>query len=208
VTEVEWLACTDPTPMLDFLRGRASNRKLRLFACACWRRAWRFLRSEADRDTIELAERFADSLATVAELPEPFDEDGKSAWPYVCYPPAVDAPYHSDVAAYMVACTVADSVDNSEVIFTTERRSQADLLRDVFGSVPIVARPIDNVWLTETITNLASMIYGNRAFDRMPELADALEDAGCTAADVLAHCRSQGPHVRGCWVMDLLLGKD
>ncbi len=42
----------------------------------------------------------------------------------------------------------------------------------------------------------------------MPVLADALEDAGCADADILAHCRGHGPHVRGCWVVDLVLGKE
>jgi len=55
---------------------------------------------------------------------------------------------------------------------------------------------------------LASAIYGERAFDRMPILADAFEEAGCDHADVLTHCRGPGPHVRGCWEVDLMLGKE
>ena len=51
------------------------------------------------------------------------------------------------------------------------------------------------------------MIDDDRAFDRLPVLADALQDAGCDNADILTHCRSGGEHVRGCWVLDLLLGK-
>jgi hypothetical protein len=66
---------------------------------------------------------------------------------------------------------------------------------------------VDPAWLTSTVVQLASGIYEDRAFDRLPILADALMDAGCDHPDVLAHCRSDGPHVRGCWVVDLLLGK-
>jgi hypothetical protein len=62
-------------------------------------------------------------------------------------------------------------------------------------------------WLTSTVTSLAQAIYTDRAFDRLPILADALEDAGCTNQDILAHCRQPGEHVRGCWVVDLLLAK-
>ncbi|MBP3959396.1 hypothetical protein J8F10_29485 [Gemmata sp. G18] len=71
-------------------------------------------------------------------------------------------------------------------------------------------RPIttNHSWLTSGVVALATDIYQDRAFDRMPILADALQDAGCDSADILGHCRSNGPHVRGCWVIDLLLGKE
>ncbi|SRR5579871_339609 len=62
-------------------------------------------------------------------------------------------------------------------------------------------------WQSSNVVSLAQAIYDERAFNRMPILADALEDAGCTNADVLNHCRKPGEHVRGCWVVDLLLGK-
>jgi hypothetical protein len=58
------------------------------------------------------------------------------------------------------------------------------------------------------VDRLASHIYDSRAFDRLPILADALEEAGCKDAEILAHCRGPGPHVRGCWVVDLVLGKE
>jgi hypothetical protein len=81
------------------------------------------------------------------------------------------------------------------------------LLQDIFGNPfrPVTADP---EWLTATAVALAQTIYAERAFDRLPILADALEDAGCDNADILAHCRGDGPHVRGCWVVDLILGKE
>lgn len=89
----------------------------------------------------------------------------------------------------------------------TMKRMQAHLLRDIFG--PFLFRPIalDGSWLTPTATSLAKVTYDARSFDRVPILADALEEAGCTNAEILAHCRGPGPHVRGCWVVDLILGK-
>jgi len=71
-------------------------------------------------------------------------------------------------------------------------------------------RPLaaDPVWLTPTAQSLAAAIYADRAFDRLPILADALEEAGCTNVDVLLHCRQPEEHVRGCWVVDLVLGKE
>lgn len=76
----------------------------------------------------------------------------------------------------------------------------------VFGNPfrPVVADP---AWLTPTVVSIAAVIYSDRAFDRLPILADALEEAGCTNADILLHCRQPGEHVRGCWAVDLVLGK-
>ncbi|WP_149112072.1 hypothetical protein [Limnoglobus roseus] len=81
------------------------------------------------------------------------------------------------------------------------------LLRDIFGNPfrPIAFSP---AWLTPAAVGLAEAIYADRAFDRLPILADALQDAGCEDVDVLSHCRGDGPHVRGCWVVDGVLGKD
>src|SRR6185369_15625565 len=86
------------------------------------------------------------------------------------------------------------------------RASQATLLKDIFGN-PFRPVAVDPAWLTSTVVALAEGIYADRAFDRMPSLADALEDAGCDNADILNHCRQPGEHVRGCWVVDLVLGK-
>lgn len=66
---------------------------------------------------------------------------------------------------------------------------------------------VQHQWLTSTVVALAQGIRDENAFDRMPILADALQDAGCENADILDHCRGAGPHVRGCWVVDLLLCK-
>jgi hypothetical protein len=86
---------------------------------------------------------------------------------------------------------------------------QCDLLRDIFGD-PFSSSSVDAVWLTwngGTVPKLAQVIYDIRTFERQPILADALEEAGCADAAILGHLRGPGPHVRGCWVLDLLLGK-
>jgi len=85
-------------------------------------------------------------------------------------------------------------------------RHQSDILRDIYGN-PFRPIRIDPAWLTSTVVQLAQGIYEDRAFDRMPVLADALQDAGCDDAEILDHCRSEGLHVRGCWLIDLILGK-
>ncbi|MBP3956137.1 hypothetical protein J8F10_12675 [Gemmata sp. G18] len=81
------------------------------------------------------------------------------------------------------------------------------VLRDIFGNPfrPITFSPS---WRTDTVLALAAQMYSSRDFSAMPILADALQDAGSDSAEVLDHCRGPGPHVRGCWVVDLVLGKD
>jgi hypothetical protein len=86
------------------------------------------------------------------------------------------------------------------------KRVQCGFIRDIFN--PFRPVTIDPTWSTLTVKHLAGAIYDDRAFERLPILADALEEAGCTNADILAHCRGPGPHVRGCWVVDLVLGKE
>ncbi len=90
--------------------------------------------------------------------------------------------------------------------FLAEVAAQADLLRDIFGN-PFRSAEFKLEWLTSDVLALARGIYNESAFDRMPILADALQDAGCDDLDLLDHCREPGNHVRGCWVIDRLLGR-
>jgi hypothetical protein len=103
------------------------------------------------------------------------------------------------------------------VKFLVDERNAADhprrrclLLRDVFGNPfrpnpPLAASVLS--WNDGTVRRIAEGVYQERAFDRLPVLADALQDAGCDHDDLIRHCRSAGPHVRGCWAIDLILGK-
>jgi hypothetical protein len=88
----------------------------------------------------------------------------------------------------------------------TERLAQCDLLRCLFGN-PFSPITLEASPLTTTIVQIAEDIYTERAFERMPVLADALEEGGVTNTEVLAHLRGPGPHARGCHVLDLILGK-
>jgi hypothetical protein len=88
-----------------------------------------------------------------------------------------------------------------------ERKYHANVLRDIFGN-PVRPVTLDPAWLTPKVVALAQDVYDNRTFVRLPLLADALEQAGCNNADILAHCRGPGPHVLGCWLVDLILGKE
>jgi hypothetical protein len=207
MTEIEWLACTDPRPMLGFLEGKASDRKLRLFACACCRQLWHLLKNESSRRAVEGAERFADGLVSLGELDCVYEsaeedywlktEDGDesaAAW-------AALSMLHELPDALQHA--IAPDLENKDL-------RQPFLLRCIFGPLPFRLVPLDPSWLAwngGTIPKLAEAIYNDWAFDRLPILADALEDAGCNNAELLGHLRGPGPHARGCWALDLVLGR-
>ena len=90
--------------------------------------------------------------------------------------------------------------------FLRELNQQAHCLREIVGTPPrsITRDPLWLVWNEGVVSNLSRSIYDERAYDRLPILADALEDAGCTVVEVLTHLRGKGPHARGCWALDLL----
>jgi hypothetical protein len=208
MTESEWLACDDPPSMLKFLFGRASERKLRLFGCACGRRVWDFLTEDCFRCAVEVAERFADGNAAKRELLAARTASG-SALERNGLGGVVGRAYGALGSAWS---TTRESAMTAAIyplwVFTDEadRLWHISLLRDIFGN-PFRPAAIDPAWLAPGVVKLARRSYEDRAFDRMAELADALEEAGCHDADILGHCRQPGEHVRGCWVIDLILGK-
>lgn len=92
-------------------------------------------------------------------------------------------------------------------VVQTEHAAACEFLRDIFGN-PFRPVNADPFWLSSAVVALVEWIYQDRAFDRLSILADALQDAGCDNEDVLNHCRGDGPHVRGCWVVDILTGRE
>jgi hypothetical protein len=245
MTETEWLACGDPTAMLEFLRSKASDRKLRLFACACCRRSWRL--SERAATTLELAERHADGLVTMEAVEanlellagEPDSHEGARGWSMEMSGLVCGRAYDGAWFSGMAAAFADGDAFGHKVVWP----ECSKYLRCLFGNpfprlhpqrkrwltaalrfVGLIAgnsrrretsQPdatlatfaVDPSWLTSTVRSLASQMYESRDFGVMPILADALQDAGCDSAEVLDHCRGPGPHVRGCWVVDLVLGK-
>jgi hypothetical protein len=217
MTEQEWLEGTDllftdpqPEKMLAFLRSKASHRKLRLFACAC---CWRIGvgLNDLGKRAVEVAEQFADGLvseqACIDCRDAAYDPYAESDLGY--QPASSSAVYSAAGPREHFIDGVVYVVRSCRLLFPsrTESEMQANLLRDIFGN-PFRPVTVNSAWRTTSVTALAQSIYDDRAFDRMPILADALEDAGCDNADILGHCRGGGEHVRGCWVVDLVLGKD
>ena len=233
MTEQEWLACAEPALMLTAIAASGTERKLRLFNTLCCRAVWDRLCDQRSREAVRVAEEFADGLATEEMLSSTAVQ---ALAAYMELDRAVyerrdeselEPRLRVATAAYLAAMcggravvgntpiTVSFAVQHVESVSSVrtgcpwDAEATSDLLcilRDLFGN-PFRPVNTDPVWLTSTVVALASGIYADRAFDRLPILADALQDAGCENTDILDHCRSEGPHVRGCWVVDLLLGK-
>jgi hypothetical protein len=308
MTEQEWLGCDNPDPMLEFLRTKASDRRLRLFAVACARQAFALESQLPDQlrqslwqpwnpdgyaldmslfhHAIDLAEAAADDQIDREEwnrlkkhlLGHPVT--GCPAGWDLC---AAAKPHLTPIAAFeFLALTAAFTcsipldpdavavlssyaraaliflqagpaaaarqmsknqgrVKDAQTVYTITFRRQrmedgierwiadteveqangffvlaavsdaqatnAALLREIFGN-PFRPVAFDPAWRTPSVAAIAQTIYTERRFADMPILADALEEAGCTKADLLDHCRGAGEHTLGCWALDLILGKE
>jgi len=207
LTEAEWLSPIDVVRAYHYARGGMSPRKQLLFACACSRTDPEFVDDNRIRVCTQTAELIADDQAIVdpyepvRELLRLSPRAGISEW----------------IRAYVPHAQLLVPEPNFEWFLvwrieqTTRKRRSGEMgylkcLRDIVGN-PFRAFSFDDRWCSPDTLGLARAIYEDRAFDRLPILADALMDAGCDDDQILAHCRSAGPHVRGCWVVDLVLGK-
>ncbi len=214
MTEEEWLACEDSRTMLEFIRPRTSNRKLRLFAAACFRRLTRILSDprqlqaiEALENNLEMTEvpRAIVKIAHHALPPSEHSLSGNYA--------GQDDPFYVSMLLFreLVSSSIASHATVAADVLADpvgEQREQCRLLRCLFGPLPFHAVSIDSDWRSPAIVDLARAIYQEKAFELLPALAEALEKAGCHDTEVLNHCREPGPHARGCWVIDLLLHAD
>jgi hypothetical protein len=236
VTESEWLACTDPKAMMEFLRRKASERKLRLFTVAWCRGIWHLLQDERSRKAVEIAERYVDGFASEQEreaaeeaadqarrdavrsrqaanytIPEMFTNAASAS--RITVIPKDNMDTEAGLAVIAVRSLIALDQTSGLGSRATQKATCCLTLRELVGNPfrPVSLAPAQR---TPTVTALATAAYEERHLpagtldsDRLAILADALEDAGCDDADILAHLRGPGPHVRGSWVVDLLLGK-
>lgn len=207
MTEHDWHSSTDPAPMLAFLRdrGSVSERKLRLFACGACRRMGELI-GKAGRKAVAVAERYADGRAADCDL-----EIARDVLVGGLRPVRSHDDFHARRFQLLPEVCLAYNLNGPAGVARVAERSRefggADLLRCIFGPLPFRSITCDPSWRTSTAVALAGQFYESRDFTAMPILGDALEDAGCGDEDVLNHCRGPGVHVRGCWVVDQLLGK-
>jgi hypothetical protein len=227
MTEAQWLSEEhNSQAMVSSLRGttftrtKAGKRKLRLFACACCRLVWDLLTDPLLRQAVEVAERSAEGQAGNDELQKAYESargtrmhtstaaadhrQRTAAWmaEQAAQPKAFSAAF--DMTASPIPLTGACGVEEEE-----RSAAHCELLRCIFGN-PYRPVRIAPHWLRFNggcIRGIAAAIYEERDFDRLPILADALEEAGCTEQALIDHLRGRAIHARGCWVIDALLGK-
>jgi hypothetical protein len=235
--EAGWLNGADPDPLLEYLGRRASERKERLFACACCRPMVGVVREGWCRPGVEVGERYADGVAGWAELRAtrrlldgvPFrrhraggglDPAALAVWALTWrhWHLAARAGWTLGprvawgAALWRSGGTYDDGpwrTAEQRQAWERERARQCGLLRCVFGN-PFRPLTFNPYWASAhdgAVLRLARLLYEGRRWADLPVLGDALEDAGCQDEGALGHCRGGGEHARGCWVVDLVLGR-
>jgi hypothetical protein len=210
MTGEEWFATNDACRMLDSVADRVSARKLRLFACACLRTVTGLPWEWEVRESIKYVEKYCDGLLRWDEVSSRIRKKSFAAGAFLDtdaeglrFPPLLST--HPVQAAREMIDYCVTEIGHS--LPCVPLASLAHPLRDIVGN-PFRAVAFSPQWRTTTAVQLARGMYEGRDFSAMPILADALQDAGCDSDDVLNHCRDEKqPHVRGCWVVDLVLNK-
>lgn len=226
----EWTECTRLHEMFELVAGRMGPRKLRLFACACCRRIPREFCTPAGLRALDASEKFADGLATEEQLADArmwaFDayvlererpagsEEGQPPWSLQAEMAsralslvASNGIYNALDAAESARMTLSSPHGEAHVVEAAEEAVQCGLLREVLG--PLLFRPValsPNLLTPEVLRMAQEADRGD--WSVLPILGDALEEAGCVEGDLLEHLRGPDTHVRGCWALDLVLGRE
>jgi hypothetical protein len=232
ISAAEWASATDLGRMIEVCRGRISDRKFRLFACACCRRLLqtrdRKQRPNFYQGVIEAVERYVDGQKPTRADGSVLDNDAYSggddleSWALGRTGQISTSAISTAIETATLARDAVGQRASGEVLSRhgafeeaeaavraaqgEEQAGQCAALRDIVG-FPAEPVTFDSAWRTKAVTDLARQMYDKRAFDRFPRLAGLLEKAGCQNPSLLDHCRSPGEHYRGCWVLDLILEK-
>jgi hypothetical protein len=223
-SEEKWQNASDPFLLLEYLRHQLSDRKMYLFACARVRMHWDRLTDQRSKQAIEVAEAFADGNATeeafraarliaIEAANDLRRKHGMADGPQV--PVVTDAMSIDGILMeqpfYSATNAIQDHPDlNDPDLVEPTLKHLSHLIRDLFGS-PFHQPKLNPDWLTwkdGTVRSLAERIYLERDFDLMPILGDALQESGCADERMLSHCREEKIHAKGCWLIDLVLGKE
>lgn len=228
--EAGWYECRLLYELLALARARMNDRQRRLFAVACCGRFGHLMADPRSRAAVDVARRFADGEAGEEER---FSAEADASEAYVAVrdsrlllAPALPWSRQAELLAQAALLCVTPGVYYAEDAADcvrwallaangwgceqAEETEQCRLLREIVGPLPFHEARVEPWWLAYNdgaARQLAALIDRDQSFDLMPILADALEEAGCDDERLLKHCRDGGDHVRGCWVIDLLVGR-
>lgn len=206
MTEADWLASADPDPMLEYLRGKASDRKLRLFACACCWHVGHLSWDQTSRTAVRVAEDFADGLVSKGKLAAAakavrntvLDSLHSSCGGVARIAAGPDSFNAAKNTARNAAWVLAKSAGNEP--WNAERLSQANLLREIVGNPFRPLKP-PALWPPK-LSLLARAVYAHD--EKVESLREPLAAAGMVE---LAGHFAQPCHPKGCWAIDFILGK-
>jgi hypothetical protein len=209
VSQDPWIQ-RDPAQLLELVAATASARKLRLFACAYCRRVIHLLPSSRGLEAIEAAEKFADARLSADDLRYArnaawLSRDDAREQEHDMAAVAATKVAELELRPQAVVHAVAAALVEGFADDARERGEQFRLMHCIFGPTPEHSVDFHPGQLPPDVLALAHRIYDTKAFDALPELAEPLQQAGAGAAS--AHCKEPGPHARGCWVIDGLLGR-
>lgn len=209
-SEWERLVALNPLEVFDHLGSQASNRKLLLVTTACYRLEDRLPLDDLRQAVMEAMEGYADGLVPEDDVRR-LQVEAAIARSTAESSPSTGDPFDlfdDGIAQLMLTHPrLGAEVCLRQTAPAAGREKPVRLLVCALGPLYRVRVPSPS-WLSSTVLILAQQMYESRDFSAMPILADALQDTGCDSADILSHCRGPGPHVRGCWVVDLVLGKE
>jgi hypothetical protein len=236
MTEADWLSGQSAVELLRYIEPTTSDRKLHYFGIACARRIGMLVPLPASLHGIDVLEGYVEGTCDAAAIKAvSWDVEGAAfaaehgtGIPWIEHFEEIPDDVLRELVAHpdyplrpvrQLLISAAYFVDAVVSTIPPERGFRespqgwgwslfqpVSLVHEVFGN-PFRKAKVIGRWKTEAVVGLARGVYDSRDFSAMPVLADALEDASCEHADIINHCRNAGPHVRGCWVVDAILGK-
>jgi hypothetical protein len=214
MTEAEWLACSDPSDLVGYMGARVSARKVRLSMCGCLRssRVWPLLTAPASRRAVEVGEAYVEGSATLRQFSLSRKQASAAAGrEWRKQRPNLPAVYLANYVCLQDRNLL--TFLHLPTGYLKQLRPPTGVIRDVIGN-PFRRPTSPSAWLATSVITIAraaslerDLPSGELDLAHLAVLADALEEAGCTDGSILDHLRGPGPHVRGCWVIDLLLDK-
>lgn len=211
-----WDRCDYLRGMLEYIQSHTTDRKMRLFACACSRRYWNKYPDDRCREFIIAIERFADGLESDASVDKAYfaaEEVVKTGSNDLAdallalYSVCGVHEYQDRIRGILAERVATLLARDSSIGIDAERHAQIHILKDIIGPLPFIHGTTISLPSHPELKQFASTMYDSADFSALPQFSTLLAAHGCSDSRILSHCQSSQPHSKGCWVIDLFLGK-